>query len=155
MEGSLVDVFMNVAAYGAAVGAGASVLAGMFYSVPQRHVGLITQFGKHVRTVEEPGLHMKVPFIQKVAEKVSTAIQQISDPLDTKTKDNLFVKLPITIQFIVKDAPKYYFNTDKPEEQMAKIVSASVRKYTSGKDFQELYTERDEISEAIKKDSSS
>lgn len=122
----------------------------MIFTVKQRTEALITSFGKHVRTEVNPGLRIKWPWpFNVVTERVPTDLRQVTDTLDTKTKDNLFVNLPITIQYTIRDTARFYFDTDYPIDQMNKIVSASVRKYTSGKDFQELYDERDEISEAV------
>jgi len=120
------------------------------YTVPQRREALITSFGKHVRTQYSAGLHFKYPWpFNVVSARIPTDLRQVNEMLDTKTKDNLFVNLPITIQYEITDTGRYYFDTDVPVHQMSKIVSASVRKYTSGKDFQELYDERDEISEGV------
>jgi regulator of protease activity HflC (stomatin/prohibitin superfamily) len=140
----------TAAAWGVAGLATLSYLSSLFFTVDQKQEALITSFGKHVRTEQNPGLHLKYPWPFNVIEaKVPTALQQVGDTLDTKTKDNLFVGLPITIQYEVDHTGKFYFDNDEPVEQMSKIVSAAVRKYTSGKDFQELYDERDEISDAV------
>lgn len=128
-------------------------LTSMFYTVKQRQEALITSFGKHVGTTETPGFKMKAPWpFQVVEKKIPTDLQQVEEMLDTKTKDNLFVGLPITIQYEVEDTGKYYFDNRDPDGNMKKAVSAAVRKYTSGKDFQELYDERDEISQAVIED---
>jgi regulator of protease activity HflC (stomatin/prohibitin superfamily) len=139
----------NVASYAAAGIAGAAALYSTFYTVPQRKVGLITQFGKHVKTVEEPGLKVKIPFIQQVAAKVSTAELQAEETLQTKTTDDLFVDLPIAIHFQVSNAPIFFFDKGDPVKLMKKVVSAAVREYTSGKAFQELYNERQEIRDGV------
>ncbi len=123
------------------------------YTVPQRREALITSFGKHVYTQLYAGLHLKWPWpFNVVAVKIPTDLRQVNETLDTKTKDDLFVSLPITIQYEVSDTGRFYFDTSYPVDQMNKIVSASVRKYTSGKQFQALYDERDEISEAVIRD---
>lgn len=120
------------------------------YTVPQRREALITFFGKHVHTETRPGLNIKWPWpFNIVAARVPTDLRQVNETLDTKTKDDLFVRLPITIQYEITDTGRFYFDTDMPVDQMNKIVSASVRKYTSSKEFQELYNERDEISHAV------
>jgi regulator of protease activity HflC (stomatin/prohibitin superfamily) len=143
----------NIFQIAAAAGAGLAslwYLSSTLFTVDQKEEALITSFGKHIRTEKNPGLHMKAPWPFNVVEdKISTALHQVGDTLDTKTKDNLFVGLPITIQYEVNNTGRYYFDNNEPIEQMAKIVSAAVRKYTSGKDFQELYDERDEISVAV------
>lgn len=120
------------------------------FTVPQRREALITFFGKHTRTETRPGLHIKYPWpFNIVAARIPTDLRQVNEMLDTKTKDDLFVNLPITIQYEIQDTARFYFDTDQPIDQMNKIVSASVRKYTSGKEFQDLYDERDEISMAV------
>lgn len=128
-------------------------LATCLYTVPQRREALITSFGKHVWTEVNPGLKIKWPWpFNVVTAKIPTDLRQVNETLDTKTKDDLFVRLPITIQYEIEDTGRFYFDTDSPVEQMNKLVSASVRKYTSGKQFQELYDERDEISHAVIED---
>lgn len=123
------------------------------FTVPQRREALITSFGKHVRTEQNPGLRLKWPWpFNIVTVKVPTDLRQVNETLDTKTKDDLFVRLPITIQYEVRDTGRFYFDTSHPVDQMNKIVSAAVRKYTSGKQFQELYDERDQISQAVIED---
>lgn len=120
------------------------------FTVGQQHEALITSFGKHVRTEKEPGLHLKLPWpFNTVNDKVFTGTQQVTDPLTTKTKDDLFVGIPITIQYEISDSPSYKFNNAKPIEQMKTIVSAAVRNYASDKDFQSLYDDREEISEQV------
>ncbi|MDP7142410.1 MAG: SPFH domain-containing protein [Alphaproteobacteria bacterium] len=131
-------------------GVALAYLTTCFFTVPQRKQALITFFGRHVRTEINPGLRLKLPWpFHIVTVKIPTDLRQVADTLDTKTRDNLFVSLPITIQYEIVDTGRFYFDTDVPIDQMSKIVSASVRKYTSGKDFQELYDERDEISEGV------
>ena len=120
------------------------------FTVPQKQEALITFFGKHTRTETRPGLHIKWPWpFNIVANRIHTDLRQVNEMLDTKTKDDLFVSLPITIQYEVTNTGRFYFDTNQPIDQINKIVSASVRKYTSGKEFQELYDERDEISMAV------
>ncbi len=122
----------------------------MLYMVRQRHEALITSFGKHTFTQHKPGLKVKWPWPFNVVEaSVPTSLQQITERLETKTKDDLFVSLPITIQFEIIDTARFYFDNQEPLEQIRKLVSAEVRKYTSGKEFQDLYYEREEISEGV------
>lgn len=146
---SLGDIFAY-AAYGAAGLAAIKYASTCLFMVRQREEGLITAFGKHVRTEQKAGLHMKKPWpFNVVAAKVSTALQQITDELKTKTKDDVFVTLPVTIQYEVNNTGRYYFDTDKPVTQVKSIVNAALRNYASDKEFQKLYDDRDEISETV------
>ena len=120
------------------------------FTVPQRREALITCFGRHTRTEINPGLRVKWPWpFNVVAARIPTDLRQVNEMLDTKTIDDLFVRLPITIQYEITDTAVFYFDTNEPVKQMSIIVSASVRKYTSAKQFQDLYNERDEISSAV------
>lgn len=138
---------MPYVAYGVAAYAAARYAATSLFTVKQKEEALITSFGKHTRTEKEPGLHFKKPWpFNIVTARVGTDLLQVSEKLDTKTKDDLFVSLPITIQFEINDSAKYYFDNRNALENMKKAVSAAVRTATSGKDFQQLYSDRDEVS---------
>lgn len=78
------------------------------FTVPQRKEALITSFGKHVRTEANAGLRLKWPWpFNIVTIKIPTDLRQVTEKLDTKTKDNLFVNLPITIQYEIKDTGRF------------------------------------------------
>lgn len=125
-------------------------LSSAVFNVNQKTEALITSFGKHVRTEKNPGLHLKKPWpFNIVTAAVPTDLFQSKETLDTKTKDDLFVKLPIAVQYEVSDTATYYFGNRDPIGNMMKSVSAAVRTATSGKEFQELYSDRDEISSAV------
>lgn len=124
--------------------------ASTLFTVNQKQEALITSFGKHVRTEQSPGLHLKQPWpFQVVAAKIGTDLQQVQETLATKTKDDLFVELPIAIQYEISDPAKYHFENRAAVDNMKKAVSAAVRTSTSGKQFQELYSDRDEISDHV------
>lgn len=124
--------------------------ASTLFTVSQKEEALITSFGKHVRTETNPGLHVKLPWpFNVVSAKIGTDLMQVEEKLDTKTKDDLFVRLPIAIQFEVTDTAKFHFDNRDPVGNMKKAVSAAVRTDTSGKEFQQLYSDRDEISDHV------
>ncbi|MCD8566736.1 MAG: hypothetical protein LRY36_02300 [Alphaproteobacteria bacterium] len=110
---------------------------------------MVSRFGKYTGKPRKPGLNFKVPFIDKVDARVSTALHKINASLDSKTTDNQFIQLPISIQFMINNTAKYYYETTDPNGQIRDIISAAVRKYTSGKEFQDIYDEREEISEQV------
>lgn len=138
----------NMAAYAAGfIGLGAFIAGGL-YTVQQEHQGLVTRFGRHVRTNETAGLKFKIPFIESV-EKISMQEYQVGEDLETKTTDDLFVSLPIAIQFQVSDPATFFFKKGDAVKLMKKVVSAATREYTSKKSFQELYDERQEIKQGV------
>ncbi len=153
MDPATLSFAFNVAAqvigYGTAAVAALLTARSGFFINKQQQESLITRFGKHTRTVQDPGLHLKVPFIDKIAKVLGTDLLQASEKLATKTKDDLFVELPITVQYQLADSAKFYFKNRDAGANMMKLVSAAVRTATSGKDFQDLYTDRDELSNAV------
>lgn len=120
-----------------------AALSGL-YTIDQQYEGLVTRFGRHVRTNLTSGLKIKIPFIERVY-RISMKERQVDEALTTKTTDDLFVELPISVHFQVNNSAIYYFDKEDPVRLMKKVVAASVRKYTSSKSFQELYDERQEI----------
>jgi regulator of protease activity HflC (stomatin/prohibitin superfamily) len=118
------------------------------YTIEQQHEGLVTRFGKHVRTNPIAGLKIKIPLIERV-QRISMQERQVDEALTTKTTDDLFVELPISVHFQVNNSAVYFFEKEDPVRLMKKVVAASVRKYTSAKSFQELYDERQEIKEGV------
>ncbi len=120
------------------------------FTVGQNKEGLVSRFGKYVGAPKTSGLNWKIPFIDKLDTQVSTALTAIPAELETKTSDDQFIRLPIDIQFEVRDTAKFYYQSNNPTEQIKTIVSAAVRKSTSGKTFAEIYSLRQEISDNVK-----
>ena len=73
------------------------VILGSFFTVNTAQVAIITRFGKFLR-VAEAGLNWKRPFFDSVAAIVSLRVNQITLTVETKTKDNVFVTIPISVQ---------------------------------------------------------
>jgi len=82
-----------------------TVVLGSFFTVNTAEVAVITRFGKF-RRVAEPGLNWKRPVIDRVAGKVSLRVNQINLTMETKTKDNVFVTIPISVQNRVRPEKK-------------------------------------------------
>ena len=74
-----------------------TMILGSFFTVNTAQVAVITRFGKFLR-VADPGLNWKMPFFDSVAGVVSLRVNQISLTMETKTKDNVFVTIPISVQ---------------------------------------------------------
>lgn len=140
----------TMAAYGVGALTSLTAFISSFYTIPEAHVGLVTRFGRHVRTNDKPGPKLKIPLIESV-QGVSMQEQIMPDVLDTKTKkgDDVTVKLPISIHYNIVDPATYTFKKTNPLGLMKDVVSAAVREYTSTKTFQEIYDERMEIKDYV------
>jgi len=108
---------------------------------------LIQRFGKYVRTLGKPGLHVIMPW-ETERTRVSTGLRQIEDTLNTKTKDDIFVDIPIKMHLQVTDSRKYFYDSStSPDEQVIARVNATVKQLVSDMDFTELYKTREQISD--------
>jgi regulator of protease activity HflC (stomatin/prohibitin superfamily) len=76
---------------------GLTLILGSFFTVNTAQVAVITRFGKFLR-VAEAGLNWKTPYIDSVTGMVSLRVNQITLTMETKTKDNVFVTIPISVQ---------------------------------------------------------
>ena len=73
------------------------VVLASFFTVRTAQVAVVTRFGKFLR-VAEPGLNWKVPILDAVAGIVTLRVNQITLTMETKTRDNVFVTIPISVQ---------------------------------------------------------
>jgi regulator of protease activity HflC (stomatin/prohibitin superfamily) len=140
-----------------AIIAGVVALAGtawgatMIMNVKEKQEVIIESFGKYVKTVKDAGLKFKAPWpFAKVAERVSTALYEMKEDLQTKTKDDIFVTLPIKMHLQVEDTKKFHYESNDPMKQVMSRVAATVKQLTSQMDFAELYQARQTISDKVR-----
>jgi len=94
-----------------------------FFTVRTAEAAVIARFGKFLR-VAEAGLSWKWPLIDAVAGRVSLRVNQIALTMETKTKDNVFVTIPISVQNRVRPESVYdaYYRLANPEAQIKSYV---------------------------------
>ncbi|OIQ15578.1 MAG: SPFH domain-containing protein [Flavobacterium sp. MedPE-SWcel] len=116
------------------------------FTVKQHTAVIIERFGKF-QNVRHAGLQFKIPFIDKVAEKFSLKIQQLDVHIETKTKENIFVTLTISVQFKVSKDNVYdaYYNMENPYEQISAYVTNIVRAEIPKLNLDEVFENKDEI----------
>ena len=92
------DTFLYAAVpLGIAALAGIAALVSTFFTVEQRTVAIVQRLGKFVREAG-PGLHVKMPFVDKVIGRINLRVQQLDVRIDTKTEDNVFVQMVVAVQ---------------------------------------------------------
>ena len=86
-----------------------------FFIVKQQSAAVVERFGKFVN-VRQSGLQIKIPIIDNVAGRLSLRIQQLDVVVETKTKDDVFVKLKVSVQFKVIKEKVYdaFYKLDNP-----------------------------------------
>jgi len=127
------------------------LLLSSFFTVKQQTRAIIERFGRYIRTAR-PGLRMKIPFIDRIVMRVSLRVQQLIVEVDTKTKDNVFVKIYIAVQYRVlegSEADSYYKLQDHVE-QIRSYVLDVVRAKVPKMDLDEVFEKKDDVGVAVK-----
>ena len=126
------------------------LLSGIF-TVKQQSAALVERFGRFM-SVKSSGLQFKIPFIDRVAGRISLKIQQLDVLVETKTKDNVFVKLKVSVQFVVSPAKVYeaFYKLENPYEQINAYVFDVVRAEVPKMKLDDVFERKDDIANAIK-----
>ena len=130
--------------------AGLVVLAMGLFTVEQQDRALIERFGKFSR-VAGPGLNVKVPVIERVAATINLMVNQVQLEADTKTKDNVFVKIHFAVNYRIeagKETLAYYGLADI-QAQITAYALDSVRSQVPKMDLDHVFELKDDISNAI------
>jgi regulator of protease activity HflC (stomatin/prohibitin superfamily) len=128
-----------------------ATLLGSFFTVKQQSRAIVERFGRYVRTAN-PGLNIKIPFIDHVVQRVSLRVQQLLVEVETKTQDNVFVKVSIAVQYRVvegSEADSYYKlqdHVDQISSYVLDVVRAKVPKMV----LDEVFEKKDDIGSAVK-----
>ena len=133
--------------------AAGSVVFGSFFTVNTAEVAIITRFGKFL-FVASPGLNWKWPFIDAVSGRVSLRVNQISLTMETKTKDNVFVTIPISVQNRVRPEKVYdaFYKLSNPSEQIQSYVEQVILGHVPGMTLDEVFASQSGIAAAVKQE---
>lgn len=123
----------------------------LFFTVEQQTVAVIERFGKFVR-VANPGLNFKIPFIERISGKVSLRVRQLDVRAETKTEDNVFVHVIVSVQYYVIPDNVYdaFYKLNDPEMQINSYVFDVVRAKVPKIKLDDLFEKKDEIAGAVK-----
>jgi regulator of protease activity HflC (stomatin/prohibitin superfamily) len=127
------------------------VILGSFFTVNTAEVAVITRFGKFLR-VADPGLNWKRPFFDTVTGNVSLRVNQISLTMETKTKDNVFVTIPISVQNRVRPEKVYdaFYKLSDPTAQIKSYVEQVILGHVPGMTLDEVFASQSSIAAAVK-----
>ncbi len=130
-----------------------STILGSFFTVNTAQVAVITRFGKFLR-VAEPGLNWKWPFIDSVTGRISLRVNQITLTMETKTKDNVFVTIPISVQNRVRPEKAFdaFYKLSDPAQQIKSYVEQVILGHVPGMTLDEVFASQSGIAAAVKKE---
>jgi regulator of protease activity HflC (stomatin/prohibitin superfamily) len=129
------------------------VILASFFTVRTAQVAVITRFGKFLR-VAEPGLNWKVPLFDSVAGTMSLRVNQITLTMETKTKDNVFVTIPISVQNQVRPDKVFdaFYKLADPTAQIKSYVEQVILGHVPGMTLDEVFASQSSIAAAVKKE---
>ena len=127
------------------------LLFGTFFIVKQQSAAVVERFGKFV-SIRHSGLQIKIPIIDRVAGRLSLRIQQLDVVVETKTKDDVFVKIKVSVQYkVIKDKVyDAFYKLDYPQDQITSYVFDVVRAEVPKMILDDVFEKKDDIAVAVK-----
>tara|TARA_A100000164_G_scaffold135808_1_gene120547 strand:- start:1209 stop:2144 length:936 start_codon:yes stop_codon:yes gene_type:complete len=122
-----------------------------FFIVKQQSAAVVERFGKFVY-VRQSGLQLKIPIVDNVAGRLSLRIQQLDVVVETKTKDDVFVKLKVSVQFkVIKDKVyDAFYKLDNPADQITSFIFDVVRAEVPKLILDDVFIKKDDVAIAVK-----
>jgi|TARA_X000000368_G_scaffold100137_1_gene77211 regulator of protease activity HflC (stomatin/prohibitin superfamily) len=127
------------------------LLFGTFFIVKQQSAAVVERFGKFV-SIRHSGLQIKIPVIDRVSGRLSLRIQQLDVVVETKTKDDVFVKIKVSVQYkVIKDKVyDAFYKLDFPQDQITSYVFDVVRAEVPKMILDDVFEKKDDIAVAVK-----
>jgi regulator of protease activity HflC (stomatin/prohibitin superfamily) len=124
-----------------------------FFTVATAQVAVVVRFGKFLR-VAQAGLNWKVPLIDTVAGRMSLRVEQIKLQMETKTQDNVFVSIPISVQTRVRPEAAYdaFYKLASPAAQIQSYVEQVILGHVPGMALDEVFASQSSIAAAVRKE---
>ena len=129
------------------------LLKGTVYMVKQQTAVVIERLGKFHK-VSRPGLQFKIPLIDSIAGNINLKVRELPVEVETKTKDDVFVKIIVSVQFFVVDSiegiENSFYKLNNPERQIQSYVFDSIRSEVPKMELDSVFAEKDKIAIAVK-----
>jgi regulator of protease activity HflC (stomatin/prohibitin superfamily) len=124
---------------------------GGFFTVATAEMAVVQRLGKFVR-IAGPGLNFKLPWLESVAGRVNVRVQQFRVEVETKTKDNVFVKILVSVQYQVLQDKVYeaFYKLQSPGDQITSYVFDSVRSQVPKLLLDEVFEQKDNVADSVK-----
>jgi len=127
------------------------ILFASYFIVKQQTAAIIETFGKFT-SIRQSGFHLKIPGVQRIAGRLSLKIQQLDVIIETKTKDDVFVKIKVSVQYKVIKEKVYdaFYKLDYPHDQITSYVFDVVRAEVPKMKLDDVFVKKDDIAIAVK-----
>ena|SRR5450756_1453649 len=120
------------------------------FTVRTASAGVVERFGKFNRIVR-PGLHVLVPYAERVFI-VDLQVKQAQFQVETKTRDNVFVQIPVSVQYQVLDDKIFdaFYKLSSPQKQIESFVFNSILGHVPKLTLDETFEQQSGISINVK-----
>ncbi|MDA9187822.1 SPFH domain-containing protein, partial [Flavobacteriaceae bacterium] len=126
------------------------LFSGIFV-VKQQSAAIVERFGRFL-SIRQSGLHFRIPVVDRISGRLSLRILQLDVIVETKTKDDVFVKLKVSVQYKVVAENVYdaFYKLDYPQDQITSYVFDVVRAVVPKMKLDDVFEKKDEIANAVK-----
>jgi len=127
-------------------------VSGLFI-VKQQTSAIVERFGKFL-FIRKSGLHIKIPLIDRIAGRISLKILQLDVIVETKTKDDVFVKLKVSVQYKVIEDKVYdaFYKLESPQDQITSYVFDVIRAEVPKMKLDDVFEKKDDVANAVKRE---
>ena len=126
-------------------------VASAIFIVKQQSAAIVERFGRF-QSIRQSGLQLRIPIVDRIAGRLSLKIQQLDVIVETKTKDDVFVKLKVSVQYMVIKDKVYdaFYKLDYPHDQITSYVFDVVRAEVPKMRLDDVFERKDDIAIAVK-----
>lgn len=132
---------------------GIIILFSGIFTVRQQSAALVERLGRFYG-IRRSGLQFKIPIIDRIAGRVSLKVQQLDVNVETKTRDNVFVKLRVSVQYYILPEKIYdaFYRLENSHEQITAYVFDTVRAEVPKMKLDDVFERKDDIALAIRRE---
>ena len=130
-------------------------ITGLFFIVKQKTAVVIERLGKFNR-IASAGFNLKIPILDKKAGTVNLRVMELPVEVETKTKDDVFVRMIVSVQYYVVESNEgirqSFYKFDNPARQIQSYVFDSIRSEVPNMLLDDVFSEKDKIAQAVQKE---
>ncbi|MCW5873305.1 MAG: SPFH domain-containing protein [Anaerolineales bacterium] len=127
------------------------LIPGTIFTVQQQSAVIVQRFGKFAR-IYRAGLNFKIPLIEQIAGRVNLRLQQLDVEIETKTKDNVFVRMTVSVQYLIREDKVFdaFYRLQDPHTQIRSFVFDVVRANVPKMPLDEVFENKEDIATAVR-----
>ncbi len=132
---------------------GVLIIVSSIFVVKQQTSAVVERFGRF-QSVRRAGLQFRIPIIDRIAGRLSLKIQQLDVLVETKTKDDVFVRMKVSVQYQIRPTQVYdaFYQLSDPVDQITSYVFDTVRAEVPKMKLDDVFERKDDVAIAIKRE---